>query len=387
MIFIDWLSVKQQFNPNDYPFLGSEIITSVDVFTGEILYQTVKGYRHPGSFDSSLSIKFEDGLLTMSGNPSHWCKIDNLFGCSSVQDAIGVFNSVLLSLGYPEFYDDESTYITAHPYAHSPDYQNLGLSLTRVDLTCNYSTDTNATQIIRYLSSMSYRGKPGFLYTNGQTCDWLSDKHGNNHVGSSHIYMKYYSKAHDIEVKLNKLLRQRARLIETVDSDIQCDRAMLTLTENINYLTKLLEFSQLNNIIRYELELKSRKLKSLGLDKVRNWSETIMLQLVDEHTPHTRTKCQFNKKVDLYAQLLALDITPQKARSFSLIGQMWLDGHDVNYIRNPAIKKTTFYVARNALLKLGFDIANQLDIVRFPSNIQTVLLTPLEKPAWYREAA
>ncbi|CAK0748228.1 hypothetical protein CCP3SC1AL1_1590013 [Gammaproteobacteria bacterium] len=44
-------------------------------------------------------------------------------------------------------------------------------------------------------------------------------------------------------------------------------------------------------------------------------------------------------------------------------------------------------MARTVLLTIGFDIASPSGVSHFPTQVCTVMMTPLEKPSWYREAA
>ena len=383
MIHVDWLSIYQEFQGGNYPLLASELRTSVCVLTGELLKESTVGYKHLGSFDSCLLIKFDKGVLSVSGNPSHWNKSDNLFGCPSVQDAVLIYNEVLESLGYPTFYDCEDTYLTSSPYAAQNGYIRSGLHITRVDLTENYASPIGCHEMLKYLSTNAYRGEAGFLYPNGRTVEWLGTRSGDSKAASKHLYFKYYDKAFDIELKLNKLFKMRSKVLSVNEEN----NATLLLDDQINYLTYLLKYCQFYNVIRFELELKSKKITELGLNKLGRWSREIMLKLVDQYTPHLKQTTQFNKKIDLYSQLLELDIPERKAALYSSIGQLWLNGHDVNFNRNPSVKKNTYYRSRAALLALGFDIASPLNIVNFPVQVCTVQMQKLERPSFYREAA
>lgn len=388
MIFVDWLSVYQEFQGSDFPFLASEVSTTICALTGEVKREFTKGYQHLGSFDSTLLIKFDKGILSVSGNPSHWCKVDNLFGCTSVNQAMEVYNNVLKSLGYPEFFDCEDTYLTSSPYASQNGYIRSGLHITRVDLTENWASPIAPLEMLRYLSTNTYRGEAGFLYPNGRTVEWLGSRSGDSKETSKHLYFKYYDKAYDIEQKLDKLVKkQKLLMTQTFHDDEIINIDVFRCTEAINYLKKLLEYTRENNVIRFELELKSKKLNELGLNKLGRWSREIMLQLVDKYTPHTKQIVEFNKKIDLLTQLIDAGYNSSIAKSYSKMGHLWLDGHDVNFKRNPMISKSGFYRARIAFLKLGFDIASPLNISHFPVQVQTVTMTRLEKPDWYREAA
>ncbi|CAK0748215.1 putative Phage_X domain-containing protein [Gammaproteobacteria bacterium] len=360
MILIDWLSVYQEFEPNLYPNLGSEMKTTVCMLTGEIKAEQSTGYKHLGSFDSVILVKFHNNVLSVSGNPSHYNKIDNLYGCDSVQAGLEIYNKILVFLGYPVFYDFEDLkQIMKQPYAKTESYYRSGLKITRVDLTTNYACPVSPVEMLKYLSTNNYRGQAGYLYPNGRTVEWLGARSGDTSKASKHLYFKYYDKAFDIQIKLNKLFAKRKRLyaqIELIKPEILLDEiennsveyktlnndAIVNLDEQISYLSKLLQFTVENNVVRFELELKSKKLIELGLSHAYKWNKDIMLKLVDLYTPHLKQKTQFNKKIDLFAQLIDAGITERKARQAALIGHMWLDGHDVHYQRNILIKNLVF---------------------------------------------
>lgn len=384
MIIIDWLSVYQEFQSNLYPNLGSEIKTTVCMLTGEIKAVQSTGYKHLGSFDTVILVKFHNNILSVSGNPSHFNKADNLFGCSTVQDGLAIYNKILSFLGYPNFYDIEDIkYVTNNPHAHTESYFRSGMKITRVDLTTNYSCPVPALEMIKYLSTNNHRGQPGYLYPNGRTVEWLGARSGDSSKASKHLYFKYYDKTFDLQIKLNKLYAKRNKTL----AKFEYTQETINLDNHINYLNKLLQFTIENNVVRFELELKSKKLIELGLSHAYKWTKKIMLELVTQYTPHLKQKTEFNKKIDLFEQLIVFGITERKARQASLIGHMWLDGHDVHFQRNILIKKSSFYVARSVLLILGFDISSPCVVSHFPTQISTVVMSPLEKPIWYREAA
>ncbi|MDD4972610.1 MAG: phage/plasmid replication protein [Paludibacter sp.] len=389
MILIDWLSVYQDYPGSDYPRLASEVRTSVCALTGELLKESTTGYQHQGSFDSSILIKFDGYRLSMSGNPSSWNQRDNLFGVRSVRSAVAVYNRILVSLGYPEFYDCENSERRAMPFQSTEKYYRPGLKITRVDLTKNFSSDTPCMDMLRYLSSFSYRGQPGYLYPNGMTVDWMGDRQGET-GGSKRLYFKYYSKAWDLDKKLKKLMALRHRM--TAKTELQTDTSIIDY--QITYLTKLLEYALENNIIRFELELKSKKLEELNLDSLVGWDFVDMkgddmnvIQL-NKYMPHINQVLQFNRKIDLYSQLLDAGYKEGAlTRNAALLGQSWLDGHDIDYRRNHMVRKTSYYQAHKILLTIGFDIKEPLNIVHFPNQVCTFMLKDLVKPDFYEDSS
>lgn len=381
MIFVDWLSIYQDFPGTDYPRLASEIRTSYCALTGELLKESAIGYKHAGSFDTNVLIKFDGQRLSMSGNPSAWNRPDNLFGVRSVRAAVDVFNSILKSLGYPEFFDCENTNLRAMPYQSNSSYYRPGLKLTRVDLTENYSSDCPIVELLRYLSTFNYRGQTGYLYPNGRTVDWMGDRSGE--VGASkRLYFKYYDKAYDIDLKIKKLQALRNRIIAKDEQNANT----LLIDERINYLSKLLYFLIENNVSRFELELKSKMLDELGLSSLVGWSDEKMTEIFNKYKLHEKQKVQFSADLNIYDKLISLDVKPPLARTASNAAQMWLDGHDIHFERSNVMSRATFYRVRKVLLLLGFDILSPLNVINFPKKVYTVTLKPLDVPSWYKVA-
>jgi hypothetical protein len=379
MIHIDWLSIYQDFPGQDYPRLAKEVRTRICALTGELILETTTGYQHDGSYDTSLLIKFDGIRLSMSGNPSGYNRLDNLFGCSTVRTAVDIYNKVLESIGYPQFYDCENTNITAMPFQSSEKYFKPGLKITRVDLTENYACDTSTAEMLRYLSTFSYRGQCGYLYPNGRTVDWMGDRSGETGA-SKRLYFKYYDKAYDVELKIKKIKRDLQHL-SAFDDDF--NNRYAEYEQRLNYLSRLQEYLIFNNVIRFELELKSKTLEENNLQNLVGWSDNNMILMFDKYKLHESQTINFNAKIDLYSQLVDLGIKPSRARSSAAFGQMWLDGHDIDYKRCNLLSKATYYRIRSDLLKIGFDIKNQINIVNFPTQINTVMLKPLSKPDFY----
>ncbi|EGJ5261784.1 Replication-associated protein G2P, partial [Salmonella enterica subsp. enterica serovar Typhimurium] len=98
----DWLKAEQDFF-KPLPMLGDVAIQRIFIDTGEMAQLSQPTYKHEGSFSDVVSIRIRDSVLTMSGNPSRWGKLDNVFGCASIDECFTVFNRILCSLGLPPF--------------------------------------------------------------------------------------------------------------------------------------------------------------------------------------------------------------------------------------------------------------------------------------------
>ena len=101
--FIDWLSISQAHPVGSLPLAGSEFIVNTSIQTGEIVSQSGRGYEHGGSFETGLHVRCDGTFVSVSGNPSAFCRPDNLFGVSTMREAVQVYNGVLESLGLPPF--------------------------------------------------------------------------------------------------------------------------------------------------------------------------------------------------------------------------------------------------------------------------------------------
>jgi hypothetical protein len=60
-------------------------------------------FQHKGSFCDVVSISIRGSLLKVSGNPSRWGRLDNLFGLPTLDSCVSVFNTILAEIGLPQF--------------------------------------------------------------------------------------------------------------------------------------------------------------------------------------------------------------------------------------------------------------------------------------------
>jgi hypothetical protein len=100
-VFIDWLKVFQDHG--ECPVVGSVRRYEWDLETGELRWDAVVGMQSKGSYDTGLYVRSDGQRVEVSGNPSKWCRLDNLIGVETMAEALEVFNSVLRRVGVPEF--------------------------------------------------------------------------------------------------------------------------------------------------------------------------------------------------------------------------------------------------------------------------------------------
>lgn len=391
-VFIDWLSIYQVFPPGVLPVLGTEIVISTNLQTGEKVSERVTGFQHEGSFDTRIHVKSDGTFLFVSGNPSAYDRLDNLFGVRSVVHAVKVYNAVLRGLGLPEFTLPDAN--PSHPkvwvkWNSNPTDGALGFftsgggrqsqfsdsmikdgrpRITAIHLTVNLST-SDAVGFLRQISGFVYKGKPGYLYPNGRSVDWPQAK-GLQRKYSRRIYHKYYDKAYELECKLSALYLQKKK-----------DPLNFVLHSRITYLEKLLEWSRLHGIVRREVEIKSTELISRGLIHIKDWSSEVMANVVYPYQFHNKLRTENTRLDNVYDHFIALEYSKPVSSKAAMLHRCWVNGDDV---RQLAGSRQTFERYRNLLLSVGVDIAQQCDISRLVLRAERFSWSHISPPDWYK---
>lgn len=397
-VFIDWLTIYQEFPTGVLPLVGSELVLYTDIESGEIKGKTVKGFEHAGSFDTRLHVKSDGTFLYVSGNPSAYGRRENLFGVRSVFEAVDIYNAVLDSLGLPNFdnvkpneliksgftltYKKLETPISkkgklfngiflehsGEQYAHSEKAIFYGKpKITRIDLTCNFSTN-NPDGFLRHMSMFVYQGKAGYLYPNGKTVDWpLNVSTGNNRY-SRRVYHKYYNKAHEIAFKMNKAFKAYKE-----------DGLNLEKYKTFKYLEKLYNWCKDNGIVRREVSLKATHLQALNLQRLEAWSLETMAKIIYPYQFHHKLNVEQTVLSNVYDKLLELGYSKRTARTAGSIHTDWLNHDDIK----KRYEKSSIYKYRKILLSLGVDILQPCDISKIALRVEKFTWKPIQAPDWY----
>ena len=352
MIFIDWLSIYQVYPPKSLPVIGDAVVQKFDLETGDMVYETIQGYQHEGSFDSALRVRCDGSIIEVSGNPSKFDRLDNVFGIGSIESCVEVYNRVLEQLGLPPFTIDESTY--SKRLQRSDQFIDDGAKITRVDLTRNFSSGSaeNALRALRWISSQTWKGRAAQLYPNGLTVDFPNarGKQGKR------VYLKYYSKAGSLNLKW--------------DNELDGE-----------YCKKLKAWVEDVGLIRQEVSLKSNTLRENGLERIDRWEYQTMLNIIQKQSVHQNQGGALSDVVgEVAPRLIQQGVTPGQAGKCAGIVSLWLSGTNVR----PLFPRSTFYKVRKQLLPFGIDISIPCDVSRFPIATQEVNLEQLEPPSWYR---
>lgn len=338
-VFIDWLSVYQTHD-GTLPVVGREYLCRTDIDTGEIVSEVVTNYKHKGSYDSCLLVRSDGARVSVSGNPSKFNRPDNLLGYTDIESCFSLYNSVLETLGLPPFFNTESLYQLE---SGSVSYRRS--VITRVDLTTNYEVGQgNVSLFLSWLATQKHQRDSGHVYGNGKTVDW--------NRGSKRVYIKYYDKSHE-----------------------------LFTNGKDEYLDKLANYCKSRGIIRHEISLKSKQLKSLGLDNRLNWSKIIMHELSDKYAFHKRVQGNRNSLHDISETLQELGYNKNLSIRCQMTAISWASG--VNYIPDETISKSAFYRLRKPLLSIGIDISIPANVSTLPISVRQVEIAPFSMPDWY----
>jgi II/X family phage/plasmid replication protein len=355
--FFDWLSCWQEFD-FDIPIFAGSIITRECLKTGEII-KTSTFEQHEGSYSTSINIRSDGRRLSVSGNPSKVNRVDNLFGFSNIDDCFSVYNAILRSLSLPEFTKSTKIESVFNEKTRRFDLVSDGARITQVHVTRNYCVgEANEKKFIRSLGSIAYRKKLGFVYPDNCTVDW--------NKGSKTLYFKVYSKYHS-------LIRERKKI------------AYKLLESDLDYYDRVTNYCKNNGVVRLEYEFKSdflrfRNLQFWGYNNVSVLFDFGFLE--NRFNKMSVTVSDFDSIAD---DLISENIVTsrQSANSTQSYFMMWLYGQNLR----EKLSNSQFYVHRNRLLALGYDISETCNILTMPLRLKSqsdISLLDLPVPDFYR---
>jgi len=368
-MFIDYLDMYQDHDNVDFPQLSDTKIIVFDTTTGDSITEKQPPFQFEGSYSTRITIRINNGRIYVSGNPSRFNRLDNLYGLTSIDKAVSIYNTILISLGLPPF-----TKSTGLKYLSSKGDKfsvfSDGAVFTRVDVTSNIATGhLNALDYIKAVSTLPYRHLVPHLYSDGNTTEWRNHR---NKV-SSLIHAKLYYKAKAIETfdlpKIKRLFGE--------DSD------------EYLYIKKLYDFCVDTGIVRFEQEFKSRffrnnpHLRYYGLLKLSHF-KPLHSEFLNITNKLQVTSMSLESIAD---KLLRLDIchSTKSANTTAMYALLWMNGKTFES------DKRQVQLHRARLRKIGIDIFHSCDLskqslvlVRKAREVNESVPVP---PAWYRPAS
>jgi len=366
--FYDWLKMYQDFD-FALPIVSERAYANINVETGDILTISQPTFSHKGSFSSVINIRISGNRITMDGNPSKFNRLDNLFGLTSLDDCVAVYNKILISLGLPPFTKCTRTWQVTEKQKGSAKFVTMtdGAIFQRIDVTSNLATGGFSKDYIKGLATLPYRNSNPNLYPNGCSCDWRTASGG----VSSLMYSKVYDKAH--ELKLHSMKKIKNSVGEN--------------SLEYAYLKKVFLYCQENGVVRFEQEFKSELLRRMN---ARYWGLFADAAFDEEHTKFRSLdeKLQVTSmEYETIAELLFRNnyVTSTKAaHTTSIYFLEWLHGKSFD------ATKTQVKLHRARLRKIGIDICRPCNISSispiFVKKATEVVTQELSIPTWYRAA-
>lgn len=363
-MFFDWLSIEQDFG-YQLPILSDVAYQRIHLESGEASSLSQPVFQHKGSFCDVISVSIRGSVLKLTGNPSRWGRLDNLFGLSSVDSCVAVYNRILTDLGLPIFTKCTKTFFSQARENEKATMISDGASIRELHITSNKSTgEGNEDDYISGLSTQPYRNSVPRLHSNGKSVDWLSKK-GNVNL----IYPTVYNKGH--ELALHSLTKIKNKF--GADS------------EQVKHIDKIIDYCKVNGIVRFEQKLKSRYLQKHHLT-FWGLSDYSVLNELHHSFLNLDEKLSVNSMdfETISEHLLSQGIveTVRAANTTSMYAIQWFHGHNFDF------SKTQVQTHRARLRKIGIDIAQRCNVSKFSpvitKEVREIKVTDCVIPSWYR---
>jgi len=368
MYFFDWLHVEQDFHCQ-LPIISDTAMQRIDIVSGEgseYLYQYP--IHHRGSFCDSLKIHVRGSVVSISGNPSRWARLENLFGLETIDSCMAVYNGILRDLGLPEFTKCTKIGFTQETKNQKSVAVADGAVIKEIHITTNkFVGQGNSRDYISGLSTLNYRNSQPRLHTNGCSVDWLS-KQGNANL----IYPTVYDKAN--EMRLHSLTKIKNKFGED--------------SSEFEYLMNVIEYCERNGVVRFEQKLHNRYLQRENLNYYGLSDYSVLNALQDNFiTMDSKLSVTAMDLENISEQLISQGVvdTVRAANTTALYAIQWSNGKVFD------LSKAQVKTHRARLRKIGIDIAHQCNISKFSPvrvvatrEIHPVVMTLNSLPAWYQ---
>lgn len=363
-MFYDWLTIEQDHG-YQLPILSDVAYQRIHIETGEGSSLSQAPFQHRGSFCDAVLISIRGSVLRVSGNPSRWGRIDNLFGLCSFDACVAVYNGILSDLGLPLFTRNTRLVATQAPDGKRATLVGDGATIRELHITTNRAVGQgNVDAYIAGLSTLRYRHSIPRLHSNGKSCDWLS-KTGKAHL----IYPTVYNKAHEMS------LHAAPKILRSFGEQ----------SDEYRYIQQLINYCEQSGVVRFEQKLKSRYLQRYNL---MHWG-------LSDYSALSQLQTDFIN-IDRKLQVTAMDFetisqqllsngiveTTRAANTTAMYAIQWYHGHVFDF------SKSQVQTHRARLRKIGIDIASVCNVSKFSpvKVVATREVTPRDciMPDWYR---
>lgn len=366
-MFIDWLTISQE-HAFDLPVVCDVFTLTVDANTNEVLSTNQPRFKHEASHSTSVTIHVQGRKIRVEGNPSRIGRLDNLFGFTTIEQCVSVYNGLLAEYGLPAF--TRCTVVNlrqGESGAKAGDWIADGAKIERIDLTTNVAMgEGNALAYLRGVSSQRIGHSIGFLYPNGRTVSWTPKGNGK---GGRLQYRKAYDKAFEMD---QNILPKIKRLYGDQSPEFA-------------YVSRVRNYCAEQGVVRMEQELKSEFLQRECLSYWGLINERRFAELHDEFLKiDERLKVTAMDIVSISGQLVAEGLCPnlRSARTTASYALEWMTGAQLDF------KKKQVNTHAALLNKIGINIRNACDTSRFAPvfvrQCREIEKQPLLMPTWYQ---
>lgn len=369
--FFDWLDCYQDYEV-DLPVISDSGYCNIDFSApdGEG-YSAARQRRvdHEGSFSTHIAVHVCGRRVYISGNPSRFNRLDNLFGLTTLEQCVSVYNGILAGFGIPPLVPAQ--FHGLRQVEHADGTTSLqpvmsGCHITTMHITANVAVGGQGAldSYLKGLSSQSWRNRRGRLHANGKAVDWVS-KQGH----AREIYASVYDKGH--EMGLHSLERIRRKFGES--------------SAEYRYLRDLKNHCDAEGVARFELKLNSPYLKKHSLNHYQ-FSDYSHLDTLFEAFFNLDSKLKVNH-MDLQTITQSLiDVgacsNTKAANMTALYALNWMNGQQFD------LGKAQVKVHRARLRKIGIDIAKPCNLLTFSpvivKRVTEIERRPLIAPDFYR---
>lgn len=369
-MFIDWLSISQE-HTHDLPVVCDVLMLTIDTNTNEVISTSQPKFKHEASFSTSVTIHVQGRKIRVEGNPSRIGRLDNLFGFSTVDQCVAVYNSLLAEYGLPGF--TKGSHITQRQVQGLTGKFNEalvsdGAKIERIDLTTNVSVgEGNPLAYLRGVSSQRIGHSIGFLYPNGRTVTWTPKGNGK---GGRLQYRKAYDKA--FEMDTNLLPKLKRRYGET--------------SPEFQYAQRVRNYCAEHGVVRMEQELKSEFLQRENLSYWGFFDERRFAELHDEFLKvDDRLKVTAMDLMSIADKLIEEGVCKGRvsANATASHAMLWMSGRPHN------VSERSFETHAARLNRIGINIRNACDTTRFSPVFvrqarEITKSNVLPIPSWYQ---
>jgi len=326
--FVDWLTLSQYHEGGCLAVDDGHIVRFNPDGTADWMVET--RLKVAGSYDTACYVRSDGHTVRFTGNPSRWCRPDNVFGYD-LAGALEVVNGLLATVGLPPF--TAGRYVPEEIGNDGPRRAFwTGARVSRLDLTRNYEagSDADARGVLAFLARQQISGARGGLL--GETTVQF--------MAGRRQSFKLYLKGHELKA------HAKGDACEPVTA-----------------------WAVDSGLLRAELTLRSTQLAHIGAAWLGDLEGEGMKRAL--HQLHSKTEV-LRRQAEVTADPLAGLPRPVEATA-----RRYMDGVNVR----ESMPQSTFYKHRKALLHL-FDIAvpppHRLD-----PPVKPIILRDSVAPSWY----